>query len=210
MRNVILSLVLVLGCSTEGDGLVAPGPDAGALKKGVQASGVETGQQAEDAQPRASQDAQAPDFVVVADARPAQPDTLVMAPDTYPSPPPVTWEPGPETTDPGLMVCPPTKGNSLGIGKACSNDVGGVRCPSGTFCLCGGDIGVGAPVLVTKTMPCMCVADRRGDPMANVTCPPCGEGAGCCSMRADKNAQWLCLPSSCADAYCRVDSPWKR
>lgn len=195
MRNVILSLVLVLGCSTEGDGLVAPGPDAGALKKGVQASGVETGQQAEDAQPRASQDAQAPDSVVVADARPAQPDTLVMAPDTYPSPPPVTWEPGPETTDPALMVCPPTKGNSLGIGKPCTLGREG-ECMTGTACQCGSKDNLHS--LLPNDMPCMCLwHSTAGATSTKATCDPCGEGAGCCIIRGPKFVDRTCLPNKC-------------
>ena len=203
MRNVILSVVLVLGCSSEDDGLVAPDYDAGVLKGGPQVSGVETGLQATDAQPRAGQDALAPDSLVAGDSMLAKPDALVMAPDTYPTPPPVTWEPGPETTDPALMVCPPTKGNSLGIGKVCSNDVGGTRCPAGLTCLCGGELGPVSTPMVTKAMPCMCTAVTSGGPNVVSSCPPCGDGAGCCTLRNSINALWACMPNACAGAYCR-------
>lgn len=207
MRNVIISLAFILGCS-DGSGFVAS-PDAGTpgtltgLTRGRQ---VETGGQGGNTQPRASQDAQAPDSrVVEADALVFQSDTMPTTFDATPTPPPVAWEPGPETTDPALMACPPTKGNSLGIGKACSNDVGGTRCPSGLTCLCGGSTMSPAP-LVPKTMPCMCTAHVQGDVISNRTCPPCGDGAGCCTLQSGRDVQWVCLPNSCAGMYCRFDS----
>lgn len=207
MRNVIGLALVLAACSSSGDGMAISAPDAGSpavVSRGRQVPDQDT-RQAQQLDARAAlPDSMAADALVPV----ASPDALPLAPDTYvaPSPPLVTWEPGPEAKDPAMMVCPPTKGNSLGIGKACSNDVGGVRCPAGTYCLCGGAIGAPAP-LIPKSMPCMCTADVIGDMNANVTCPPCGDGAGCCTLRGNRDAQWVCLPNSCATSFCRVDSP---
>lgn len=203
MRKVIALALVLAACSSSGDGLATGAPDAmpAASARGYEAPGPDVRQAARLDARTAFQDSLAADTLAPA----ASPDSLPGAPDTYvaPPPPPVTWESGPDTTDPALMVCPPTKGNSLGIGKACSNDVGGTRCPSGLTCLCGGELGPVSTPMVTKSMPCMCTAIAAGGPNATASCPPCGEGAGCCTLRNVINTLWACMPNACADAYCR-------
>lgn len=206
MRNVlaltlVLATLVLAACSSSGDGLVAP-PDAApaaAVSRGRQVTDQDTRQASQLDARTALADSLAADTLALV----ASPDSLPAAPDTYvaPPPPPVTWEPGPETTDPALMVCPPTKGNSLGIGAPCTVINQDVMCKKGLDCLCGGKTRQSA---LDASMPCFCSNYFGESTSPKAPCSgPCGEGAGCCSLDLPSGRwQRACLPTACA-SYCR-------
>jgi len=195
MRNVLALTLVLAACSSSGDGLVAP-PDAApaaAVSRGRQVTDQDTRQASQLDARTALVDSLAADTLALV----ASPDSLPVAPDTYvaPPPPPVTWTPGPEVTDPALLTCPPTKGNSLGIGKACTPGQEG-QCMAGTSCMCGSKDNLHS--LLPKDMPCMCLwHSTAGATSTTATCDPCGEGAGCCLIRGPKFVDRTCLPNSC-------------
>jgi len=205
MRNVLALTLVLAACSSSGEGLATIPPDA--LPPTVLVRGREVTTDARPEQPldarAAFADSMSADMlapVVDPDASPVAPDSLPVAldtlpPDTGPYVPPVTWTPGPEVTDPALLTCPPTKGNSLGIGKACTPGQEG-QCMAGTSCMCGSKDNLHS--LLPKDMPCMCLwHSTAGATSTTATCDPCGEGAGCCLIRGPKFVDRTCLPNSC-------------
>jgi hypothetical protein len=85
-------------------------------------------------------------------------------------------------------VCPPTMGNSKGIGTPCTK--GGSQCPSGLLCDKDlNDQGVGMCISLGSCSP------GHGD---------CGAGASCCKTAMTQNFP-VCLPNPCVPAGCTIE-----